>query len=428
MLRSPSRVFLFASCVAAAAFARDLSEEIVLTPQGGSAREDLEIARWQDAAREAPAQSSATAQTFERLGWAFIAKARRTQDAGFYKLAEKTADVLEEKFGPSDASRLLRGHVLHNLHRFAEAEALARQLVAHRGAPADLALLSDALMEQGKLADAIAVLQQLADRQPGCEALTRIAHVRWLKGDLAGAIAAMDAARHAADPRDQETAAWILVRLAGYHLQAGDAKRALAFLDAADGHAPDYAPAGLVRGRVLLALGRNTEAVAALARAAALNPLPEYQWWLADALRTEGRTADADRLEVTLRARGAAADPRTLALFLATRGEQPAVALRLAREELARRADVLTRDALAWALLAHGEPAAAAGAMHAALAEHTRDARLFFHAGEIALANGELAAAQRHFADAQALAATLTPSERALLATRLIGRGLASAR
>jgi len=52
--------------------------------------------------------------------------------------------------------------------------------------------------------------------------------------------------------------------------------------------------------------------------------------------------------------RGALDDPRTLALYLATRKEQVETAVKLANDELANRADVFTLDALAWALSASG--------------------------------------------------------------------------
>jgi len=114
-----------ANQVFGASAADHLAESIVLAPQGGKDPEDLEITRWQERARGAGAK----AEGFERLGWAYIAKARRTLDAGYYKLVEKTADAMETRFGSSAESRLLRGHVLHNLHRFAEAEAVARALI-----------------------------------------------------------------------------------------------------------------------------------------------------------------------------------------------------------------------------------------------------------------------------------------------------------
>ena len=97
---------------------------------------------------------------------------------------------------------MLRGHVMHNLHRFAEAEALARQLVAQRESPYDHGLLGDALMEQGQLDEAVEAYQRMADLKPGFHAYSRIAHVRWLRGDLEGARQVMYVAVRAASPRD----------------------------------------------------------------------------------------------------------------------------------------------------------------------------------------------------------------------------------
>ena len=101
--------------------ASDLAREIALTPHQGSEAQDVEVRRWQEKAREL----TATADVYERLAWAYVAKARRTLDVGFYKLAEKTVDWLDAQFGATLESRLIRGHVLHNLHRFAATEALA---------------------------------------------------------------------------------------------------------------------------------------------------------------------------------------------------------------------------------------------------------------------------------------------------------------
>lgn len=401
-----------------------LAEAMVLAPQGGAEREDAEIFRWQERARGADVK----ADVFERLGWAFVAKARRTLDAGYYKLAEKTADAMDARFGVSVESRLLRGHVMHNLHRFADAETLARQLVAERGSANDLALLSDAAMEQGKLADAIEALQRLVNLHPGIEAYSRIAHVRWLKGDLPGGLEMMEAALRAGSPHDAETQAWTLSRLSFYQLQAGDAPRALIVAEAAIKQATNYPPALLARGRALLALGKNEDAVAVLRHAAELNPLPEYHWWLADGLRAAGETGEAAKIETLLVDRGEAGDPRTLALFLATRGRSRAAAVRLARDEMASRADVFSYDAFAWALAANGDLDAADAAMQRALAERTQDARLFLHAGEIARKRGRFGEAKKHFSAALPMAGTLTPSERALLATHSEAAAFVSSR
>ncbi len=398
----------------AAVPARSLDERIILVAPTSDSREDREIVRWQDQVRRAPDQ----ADNYERLGWAYIAAARRTLDAGDYKLAEKTADAMEARFGPSDQADLLRGHVDHNLHRFAEAEQVARRLVAHRGQAFDYALLSDALMEQGMLAESVAACQRMMALKPGLEAYSRAANLRWLTGDLPGAIQAMEAAARAGSPLDATNTAWTLTRLSAYYLQAGQSQAALRAAEAAAHAVADYPPALLARGRALLALGEIGQAIGPLQRAERLNPLPEYQWWLADALRASGRSAEAAGIEARLADRGEASDPRTLALFLATRRDDAGTAVRLARAELVNRADVFTQDALAWALAATGDYAQAQSAMQAALASKTRDARLFLHAGEIARDRGQAESASAYFNAAETCAGTLTPSERALLESR----------
>jgi Flp pilus assembly protein TadD len=194
--------------------------------------------------------------------------------------------------------------------------------------------------------------------------------------------------------------------------QQGDAEEAQKRIDAALGFQHDYAPALLLSGRLLLAEGNALEAISILQRAAQLNPLPEYQWVLSEALRAGGQTEEADAVELHLRRDGAAADARTFALYLASRGESTAAAQELAQAELAVRGDTFTHDALAWALAANGDINAASREMDRALAEGTRDARLFFHAAVIAGKAGRTADAESWLSQAAPLMPLLLPSER----------------
>ena len=405
---------LIAVQLGAAVEPNSLVRELVLTPQPGTSVEDVGIARCQAACRH----EREPAKNFVRLARAYIAKARASLDAGCYALAEKSVEVAEGQSRPTDETALLRGCIAQNLHRFADAERIARQLTKTRGAPEDFALLSDALIDQGRVAEGVIAIERLVMLRPGPEAYTRIAHVRWLKGDLTGAIGAMQTAGRAAPVDASETQAWIACRLSGYFLQQGGIAQARAAAEAALRHAPDFPPAWLALGRSLLAAGALAEATEPLRRAAEACPVPEYQWWLADALRAVGRADEAANVEAQLRARGAATDPRTLALFLATRGREPAFARRLAESELTRRQDVFTHDAVAWARGAAGDWVAAAEAMKRALAEPAADGRLSLHAGEVAYRHGQFSDADRHFAAAAIAAGTLTPSERALLDRR----------
>jgi tetratricopeptide (TPR) repeat protein len=378
-----------------------------LAPAAGQSERDRAIARAQhDAGTPARAHGA-----LERLGYLYIARARVSNDHGDYTLAEKAAGCLESRYPGEAAALLLRGHVLHQLHRFREAEQIARTLVARRTVVLDYGLLGDALMEQGRLADAAAAYQKMLDLKPFYQSYTRAAHVRWLKGDLQGAMAAMRLAIGSASARDPESSAWAWTRLAAYELQAGRLREALKAAETALQHQPEYSAALLAQGRILLAMKQPSEATAVLRRATQLNPLPEYQWTLADALRGQGLADEAATIERDLVTGGAAGDPRTLSLYLATRRTDPDKALALAEEELRARADVFTLDAHAWALASAGRLAEAREVIGRALAEGTEDARIFLHAGVIHAAAGQPREATRWLSKAVRLRATLLPSE-----------------
>jgi len=182
-----------------------------------AAGDDKDIARFQADLRDGRAPGRAA----EQLGYRFISKARLTNDAGFYTIAEQAAVCLDA-IQPGDAATLLlRGHVLHQLHRFRDAEAIARRLVTMREFVLDFGLLGDVLMEQGRLSEAATAYQKMIDLKPFYQSYTRAAHLRWLKGDLDGAIEMMNAAVKAASPRDPESIAWAYSRLATYELQRG---------------------------------------------------------------------------------------------------------------------------------------------------------------------------------------------------------------
>jgi tetratricopeptide (TPR) repeat protein len=149
----------------------------------------------------------------------------------------------------------------------------------------------------------------------------------------------------------------------------------------------------------------------ALSKAAELNPLPEYQWALR--MPSERREdSEATGVEAQILARGGANDPRTLALFMATRGLEPETAIQLAKNEEKVRSDVFTLDAIAWSLASAGRLDEATSMIKRALAEGTQDARLFYHAGMIAARAGRQAEARRFLSKSDEIRQMLLPSER----------------
>ncbi|MCP5109274.1 MAG: hypothetical protein GY953_00405, partial [bacterium] len=181
----------------------------------------------------------------------------------------------------------------------------------------------------------------------------------------------------------------------------------------------EYAPALLAKGRALFAAGRLNDALRAVSEAARRSPLPEYGWWLAEILRSAGRNEEAEAIEDKMERTAAIEDPRTYALYLATRGSQPEKAVQLAKADLKARSDVFTMDAVAWALHVSGDQQGARNAIGKAIEEGTQDARLFLHAGLIVAAGGEDSAAARWLSQAADMRQMLMPSEQEQLETAL---------
>jgi tetratricopeptide (TPR) repeat protein len=384
-----------------------------LAPLEGDEPADKDIRRIQSQIRNGQNRTAA----LEQLGWAFVAKAHASFDPGFFKLAEFCAKALDLASPRCPEGLLLNGHIQQNLHRFKEAETLARELVEKRGISFDFALLGDALMEQGRIKEAVEAYQSMVNIRPDLQSYARIAHIRWLTGDLEGGLEMMRAAAGAGSTSDPDSAAWVDIRLATLELQASNIVRAKELCAEALKLRPDYPPALLFRGKMLLAQGDLVGAAVDLELASSRNPLPEYQWALIEALHAAGRAKEAESVAANLRKHGAVADPRTYSLFLATHGDQPELAVRLAKEELRQRGDVFTHDALAWALAAAGHLEEARTHMAAALAEGTVDARLFFHAAMIASRTSDIQDARLQLARALALKSLLLPSEQSQLQT-----------
>ena len=353
---------------------------IALAPHEAGTALDQRIAEAQARALQARRPERA----LETLGWLFVAQARRTYDSDDYDLAESCASCLATIAPENAGAMLLRGHVLYSLHRFEEAGALADRLVRERGSAYDYGLLGDVHLSQGRLSEAIQAYQHMMDLRPSLQAYSRAAHIRWLAGDLRGARRLMGLAGNAGSRRDPESLAWVYAEQAMLALQANEVDVALRACAAALSIQPDYAPALLARGRTHLARDRVDEALADLQKAAHLDPLPEYEWALADALRLAERDPEAETVEKRLERWGPSDDPRTTSLYRATRGHDVKGALELAMRELAVGGDLFTHDALAWSLAAAGQVDEASAHMAQALSAGTQDARLWLHAGIIA--------------------------------------------
>jgi tetratricopeptide (TPR) repeat protein len=357
-----------------------------------------------DAAQAAAARDPRAVPPKVELAMALARRARETSDPAFYARALDTL-AEAEKLSPGNYQvGRTRVWTLLGQHRFADARDEAKALNGR--APDDVlvyGLLGDAHMELGEYQEAEAALQWMMNLRPGnVPALTRGAYFRELVGDVGGALEFMADGFERTSPDEVEDRAWIQTQIAHLQLSGGRVAEAETAAQKALALFPDYHYALAQLAGVRAAQGRHDEAVTLLKQRYAQAPHPENLYDVGRALLRAGRAAEAQAAfaEFETKARGemAGADNcnRELSAYYVDQAQRPDEGLRVAEAELARRHDVFTLGAHAWALHAVGRDAEARKQIEAALAVGIKDARLLYHAGVIAAAAGDREAARRY--------------------------------
>jgi tetratricopeptide (TPR) repeat protein len=344
-----------------------------------------------DLAQAAVRRNPANFDLWISLGHTWVRKAREANDPGFYVNAKACADVVLRELPENKLAQNLQALVLLNNHEFEAARTLARKII-DRNADDAMAYgsLSDAELELGLYDDAARDAQTMVDLKPNLPSYSRASHLAWLRGDVRGATEsvkrAIDAGR---DTKNREPRAWVLVQAATIFLHQGDLEGGDAGFDMALAWLPEFAPALAGKGRIALARKDAVKAVDYLGRSYKESPLVETAWLLGDARAMKGDKAGAEEMYAKVRSDGRKTDPRTLSLFLSSRGEAPDEALRLAEEEYRVRKDVYTEDAVAWAQYRAGKIEDARARIAKARRLGTPDPRLMYHEGAIRMAAGD---------------------------------------
>ncbi|MFN8484415.1 MAG: tetratricopeptide repeat protein [Anaerolineae bacterium] len=346
------------------------------------------------------------ARSLTQLGGAYLQKARETGDPSYYGRAEA---VLKQALtrNPSDLDALgFMGSLALSRHQFREAlqwGEKARAVSPERAYT--YGVLGDAHVELGEYAEAADAIQAMMDRRPDLSSFSRVSYVRELHGDIGGAIDAMQQAIISGGPNAENTA-WATVQLGLLYFNQGELDKADALFGAALARYPGYIPARVGQARVLAARGQYDDAIAVLRQAVDAMPMPEVVILLGDVYAAAGHDAEAAQqydlvraIQQLYKANGVEVDLET-ALFDADHDHDLPNALARARQGYADRPSIHGADVLAWTLLKAGQPAEAQPMMAQALRLGTRDALMLYHAGMIALANGDTAQAETYLAHA----------------------------
>jgi tetratricopeptide (TPR) repeat protein len=364
---------------------------LALVPAAGQARQGSPAEQQVAAAERQVTAEPGNPDSYTRLALAYARRARETADTAYYDRADEAiAKALDRAPGHFEA-RKMRVWTLLGRHEFQQALELARTL--QKEMPDDLLVygfLTDANAELGHYKDAEEACQWMLDLRPGnIPAFTRAAYLRELFGDVEGAIELMSKAYERTNPLDVEDRAWMLTQLAHLELVAGRTGNADRLLQEALRLFPEYhyALAGLAKVRT--AQNRHAEAVELLQRRYAAAPHPENQYALAEALERAGRRREASAAFAEFEARALQESRswdnanRELIFYYANHAVRPAEALRIAELEIARRRDVHTLDAHAWALYVSGRQREAREQMDRVLAVGIKDPEVLARAAVI---------------------------------------------
>ena len=379
------------------------------------------------------AKNSKDFEAFNALALALSRRARETSDVKFYVQAE---EALQRSFeispGNFDGERT---HVwlLLGKHEFAAALEAAKKL--NKKIPDDVMLygfLTDANVELGNYKDAEAAAQWMLDLRAGSiPGLTRAAYLRELFGDVDGALDLMEMAYQSTPPNESEDRAWIITQMAHLKLATGKSSQAENLLQQALAMFPGYHYALGNLAKVRIQQKRYADAVELLKQRYEGAPHAENLYELAEALQLAGRTQEAEKAFAEFEKKSisesyrADNSNRELIFYYADHANESAKALEVAKREYASRHDVYTLDAYAWALYVNGRFEEARKQIEAALAVGIRDAKLFRHAGEIALKNGDRAKAQQYLsqsAELNTIDSKLAREQLALIAEAPIGQ------
>ena len=330
---------------------------------------------------------------YNELAAAYVRRARETSDVQFYAKAE---EALQKSFSlAADNYEGLSVATSLQLSRHEFSKALETATRLNKLMPDDVIVhgyIVDADVELGNYKDAIVAAQWMLNlREGNVPGLTRAAYLRELHGRITGALELMQMAYDRLPASEIEQRAWVLAKVAHLELLNGELPKAESDADAALRSFPGYDLGVDTLAQVRLAQARYADAVTLFRQRHDATADPHVLYELAETQEWAGQHDEAKQSFQEFEKRALAQSNlannanRELIYYYVDYARQPAKALEIAQQEVARRQDVFTLDAYAWALAGSGDYTAANKQLEKPLAMDVKDPKLLFHAGSIAL-------------------------------------------
>ena len=348
-------------------------------------------------------QNPDDAVSYSMLGELYMRQARETGDVAGYQRAQASLNEalkLIPGYAPAGASLASAYYAQHD---FEHAQDLAQRVYdSNPKLTSALVIVADTQLALGNYKEAEVLYNKLLDTNVTPPVLARVAALQEAQGkpDEALNLISRAAAEVLRSGGTKESVAWYVMRVGDVYFNMGNVKQAGAYYEASLRVFDNYhlALAGL--GKVRAAEGDYEEAILYYQRAIDVIPQPDFLAALGDLYTITGQLDKAkiqyDTVEYIgkLVAINQQIYNRQLANFYSDHDLHVQDALRLALAELKTRKDVFGYDAAAWAEYKNGNFKEAQIFIADAMALGTQDARLYYHAGMIALALDDKAKAR----------------------------------
>jgi tetratricopeptide (TPR) repeat protein len=338
--------------------------------------------------------------SYNRLTGYYLQRLRETGDSADVQRAELSANKSLEA-APGDYAGLINLALVKIAeHDFDTAVTLTNQAHALIPTRVDaLAILGDAQVALGQYTAAAENYRLYLEKEPGFSAYSREAVIADTNGNVALAEQYWKAAIDSDADLAPENSAWARVQLATLYFNNGRLDDAKAQLDQSLKTYPGYVYAEAGLAQVAAARGDDTTAIALYTKATDAVPQPIFVAALADVYTHAGRDTDAARqaalmgaIRQLFDANGIRNDLTLITFALDHGGDIPAT-LELARTAYEQRPAIQAADTYAWALYRAGRFDDARAKADEATRLGTADPLILFHAGMIAKAQGDSAAA-----------------------------------
>jgi tetratricopeptide (TPR) repeat protein len=335
---------------------------------------------------------------YYRLGDAYIQKARESGNNNYFDLAEQ---ALRKSLSLNPQQSGVRRHlayVLASRHDFEAAATEAQQAIALDPTDMDAhGVLGDAHLDTGEYEKAEQAYRTMIALKASFSSYSRLSALKNIKGDTAGAIAALKTAIQLGEHENQpkESIAWGQWQLGAEYYAIGKlAEAESAYVQALDTY-PKYYRSLVGLAQVRASQKRYPEAIQFYREAIAFVPMPEYIAALGDVYAKSDNPDEARKQYELVEYVGQLSElnkalyNRELAYFYADHDIKLPQGLELAQRELNYRRDIYAYDLLAWSLYKNGKFEEARSAVSQALKLGTQDAKLHYHAGMIYHGLGE---------------------------------------